>query len=274
MVDDISKDRRFSTTLERGLRVLRAFKPVDNGLGNGEISERTGIPKSTVSRLTFTLHQLGYLNHANRQDKYRLAPAMLALGNVANNSIPFVRAADASLQQLANDTGTLVLMAVRGTKSLLIVNLWRPADRTSLWFEVGNEIPYVNSSSGRTFMASINTDKFNHFWDRSKDYLDIDYDALDAIRRQTYADLFRDGFFMAIQDDYYNPVIYATSIPFHTSELDEPVVLTCVADRDDFSETEMRKSVGPALNRTLRDIANKIGMINTALNSPKPSDGR
>ena len=76
-ITDESQDRRFATTLARGLSVLRAFRPSDDGLGNAEISERTGLPKSTVSRLTFTLQSLGYLTHAGRHDLYRPGPALL-----------------------------------------------------------------------------------------------------------------------------------------------------------------------------------------------------
>ncbi len=47
MDGDLEKDRRFATTLARGLSVLRAFRPSDDGLDNAEISDRTGLPKST-----------------------------------------------------------------------------------------------------------------------------------------------------------------------------------------------------------------------------------
>ena len=48
-------DRQFATTLARGLEVLRVFTPLEPMLGNKEISVRTGLPKPTVSRLTYTL---------------------------------------------------------------------------------------------------------------------------------------------------------------------------------------------------------------------------
>ena len=48
-------DRKFITALARGLEVLRVFTPTEGLLGNGEIAERTGLPKPTVSRLTYTL---------------------------------------------------------------------------------------------------------------------------------------------------------------------------------------------------------------------------
>jgi len=53
-------DRQFATTLARGLEVLRCFTPLEPLLGNKEISVRTGLPKPTVSRLTYTLTKLGY----------------------------------------------------------------------------------------------------------------------------------------------------------------------------------------------------------------------
>ncbi|MBW2688717.1 MAG: helix-turn-helix domain-containing protein, partial [Deltaproteobacteria bacterium] len=54
-----SKDRQFVTALARGLEVLRCFKPRDRHLGNQDIAERTGLPKPTVSRLTYTLTRMG-----------------------------------------------------------------------------------------------------------------------------------------------------------------------------------------------------------------------
>jgi len=41
-------DRKFVSALARGLEVLRAFTPSEGLLGNGEIVERTGLPKPTV----------------------------------------------------------------------------------------------------------------------------------------------------------------------------------------------------------------------------------
>ncbi|MBE7158937.1 MAG: helix-turn-helix domain-containing protein, partial [Rhodospirillales bacterium] len=42
-------------SLERGIEILRAFRPGSELLGNGELVERTGLPKATVSRLVQTL---------------------------------------------------------------------------------------------------------------------------------------------------------------------------------------------------------------------------
>ena len=65
-------DRNFVTALARGVELLRAFGPDDDFLGNAELSRRTGIPRPTVSRLTYTLASLGYLVYVEAQEKYRI----------------------------------------------------------------------------------------------------------------------------------------------------------------------------------------------------------
>jgi hypothetical protein len=59
-------DRKFVIALARGLDVLRAFTSTETLLGNQEIANRAGLPKATVSRLTYTLTKLGYLTHIER----------------------------------------------------------------------------------------------------------------------------------------------------------------------------------------------------------------
>ena len=64
-------------SLLRGLEILRAFRPGSDVLGNAEIAERTGLPKSTVSRLTGTLLQAGFLFYSPRHRGYSLGVAVL-----------------------------------------------------------------------------------------------------------------------------------------------------------------------------------------------------
>ncbi|MGU3480300.1 helix-turn-helix domain-containing protein, partial [Methylobacterium sp. D48H] len=54
------EDRHFVTALARGLSVLACFGPGRTSLANHDIGEACGLPRSTVSRLTYTLTKLGY----------------------------------------------------------------------------------------------------------------------------------------------------------------------------------------------------------------------
>lgn len=49
-------------------------------LGNREISDRCGLPRSTVSRLTWTLTQIGQLTYLPEEQKYAAGPNAFAFG--------------------------------------------------------------------------------------------------------------------------------------------------------------------------------------------------
>jgi hypothetical protein len=78
-IDMTAKDRQFANTLARGLEVLRCFRVGEPLLGNKEIAQRTGLPKATVSRLTHTLIELGYLPQQGPRQS-RVASAVLSIG--------------------------------------------------------------------------------------------------------------------------------------------------------------------------------------------------
>lgn len=58
--DAAAVDRKYVTALARGLAILGEFES-ETSLGNREIAAHTGLSPATVTRLTYTLLQLGYL---------------------------------------------------------------------------------------------------------------------------------------------------------------------------------------------------------------------
>lgn len=252
-------DHRFSTTLARGLSVLRAFRVSDDGLSNAEISKRTGLPKSTVSRLTFTLQSLGYLSHARRHDRYRPGPAILALGNVAQASISFVELCAPIMQHLANETGTLSLLLVRDNAKLLIVKTWRPRDVSSLWLEVGHRLPLQGTSSGHALLAAMTKEEFASTVATAGDDWDLSAELSAELQHDAYSQIVSQGYVIANPDQYFSKNIHAVSTPFHARDLSEPVVFTCGATQDQLSMERMRTEVGPKLNAAVRELERIMG---------------
>ncbi|GAD55930.1 LOW QUALITY PROTEIN: transcriptional regulator, IclR family [Limimaricola cinnabarinus LL-001] len=257
-ITDESQDRRFATTLARGLSVLRAFRPSDDGLGNAEISERTGLPKSTVSRLTFTLQSLGYLSHARRHDRYRPGPALLALGNVASASISFVELSGPIMQRVADETGTLALLSVRDRGRVLITKTWRPQEVSSIWLEVGHRLPFKGSSSGHAMLAALSEEGF------AEAVADARGIAASTRRRRGRrgASLIRSSsrsFVIADPASYFAANIHAVSVPFQSRDLSEPVIFTCGAMPKDLSMERMQTEVGPRLQQGVRELERIMG---------------
>src|SRR3954471_4352807 len=106
-------DRQFATTLARGLEVVGFCTPLEPMLGNKEISVRTGLPKPTVSRLTYTLTKLGYLRHNMRLGKYQLGSAVLSIGYPLLASMNVRQVARPLMKELADYCNGSVSMGVR-----------------------------------------------------------------------------------------------------------------------------------------------------------------
>lgn len=152
-------DRNRVTALERGLAILRCFTARDRGgLSNGEIAARTGLAKSTVSRLTYTLTTLGYLRWdeaAGTAGRYRVGPSVLALGYVALGNIGVREQARPLMQDLADYASALVSLATRDRLAMIYLENCRPRSLTTLKVSVGMQMPMASTSIGRAFLAAL-----------------------------------------------------------------------------------------------------------------------
>ena len=101
--DEGGKDRNFVTALARGLELLRCFRDGEVTLTNSDFSDRTGLPKATVSRLTYTLCALDYLVADTRAGTYRLSAGVLHLGFSVLSSIDIQDLAHVEMEKLREE---------------------------------------------------------------------------------------------------------------------------------------------------------------------------
>ena len=154
-VEGPSQDRHFVTALARGLEVLRSFRSSDTFLANHEIAERCGLPRSTITRLTYTLTKLGYLHVEPESGRYRLGTATGALGSMMLENLDLRRVARPLMQQLATETGAVVAMSTRDRLSMLYLECCRSTSIVTLSLDVGSRIPLATSAAGRAYLANL-----------------------------------------------------------------------------------------------------------------------
>lgn len=155
-VDEESKeDRHFVTALARGLDVLSAFRPGETWLANQEIAERCRLPRSTVTRLTYTLTRLGYLHFVEDVGKYRLGSRLMALGTVALGGLSVRQIARPAMRDLANLSNGTVGLGVRDNLSMRYVEIARGPAAIALNIDVGARMSITRSSMGRAFIAAL-----------------------------------------------------------------------------------------------------------------------
>lgn len=147
-------DRHFVTALARGLEVLGCFRRGEALLGNQEIAARCGLPKSTVSRLTHTLTELGYLHHVPELGRYRLGSAVLSLGSAMLGGLDIRRMARPLLEQMAAETHSVVALGMRDRMGVVYLELARGDAAISVNLEAGSRISLTSSAMGRAWLAA------------------------------------------------------------------------------------------------------------------------
>ena len=143
----------FVSSLEKGFRVLEAFREAPGDLSLTEIARSTGLDKSAAQRFTNTLYQLGYLEKDARSRRYRPASRLMDLSYTflhqnRLSEIAVVRLIDASKVH-----GTTVnLCEMIDTDIIYTVRV--PHSRASYPATVpGRRMPASSSSGGTAILA-------------------------------------------------------------------------------------------------------------------------
>ncbi|MET3182856.1 UNVERIFIED_ORG: DNA-binding IclR family transcriptional regulator [Variovorax guangxiensis] len=143
-------------SLERGIEILRAFRPGSELLGNGELAERTGLSKATVSRLTQTLVGSGMLQLDKAERAYRLAPAVLSLSHAMRTASRVLQAAAPLMLELARHRHINVGLAAPDREEMVYLESIRYAKRAALRHVVsGQRVPMELTSLGRAYLAVL-----------------------------------------------------------------------------------------------------------------------
>jgi DNA-binding IclR family transcriptional regulator len=141
-------------SLERGIELLRAFRPGSELLGNAELAERTGLSRATVSRLTQTLVGCGLLHLEPRSRAYRLAPAVLSLGHAMRSGSSVLAVAAPLMRQTAESNRINVGLAAPDRDEMVYLESIRYNRRPSLRSVVsGQRVPIELTSLGRAYLA-------------------------------------------------------------------------------------------------------------------------
>lgn len=142
-------------SLERGIELLRAFRPGTALLGNAELAERTGLSRSTVSRLTQTLVGAGMLQVDGGSRAYRLAPGVLSLAHAMRGGCAELAVAAPLMRQVAEARHINVGLAAPDRDEMVYLESIRYNRRAALRQVVsGQRVPMELTSLGRAYLAS------------------------------------------------------------------------------------------------------------------------
>ncbi|WP_345813714.1 IclR family transcriptional regulator [Paraburkholderia sp. PREW-6R] len=157
---DSPKDRDGSadevTALARGLTVLRSVAAADAPLSNRELTELTGIPKPTVSRITATLVGAGFLFRLPDSERFVLTSSVLELSNGFLRNFDIRARARPFLIELAERTALSVHLAVRDRLDMVVIDAIRPRSAVLVSrLEIGSRMNLSRTAIGRAYLAAL-----------------------------------------------------------------------------------------------------------------------
>ena len=149
------EDRQFVDAFARGLAILEALSREQRPLTNGELSRATGLPPSTVSRLTHTAMELGYLRLSQSKRAYELTPKNLTLGYPVLAGMTLLDRARPLLKQLSEKTGETVGLVIRDGLHVTFVEVIQGAELVAVRLATGGRLPIAVSAAGIAILAAM-----------------------------------------------------------------------------------------------------------------------
>ncbi|WP_339757110.1 IclR family transcriptional regulator [uncultured Hoeflea sp.] len=242
---DVGTSSNPAASLTRGLDILRAFTPDDATLGNQELIERTGLAGATVSRLTSTLVDLGYLHYDTALGRYSIGAATVSLGYSALSSNPIIHMARPLMQELADQTGAAVALGTRDGLEMVYLANCRSMSPVTLQLNVGSRVPIARTAMGLAYLSGLDAEKRSAVVESLKQAEAVDGEEFATNLARGMADRAELGFVTAFGS--WHSYINAVGASFHPTDGSQTVALTCGGIADILPAEHCRKTVGPRL---------------------------
>lgn len=241
-------------SLERGIEILRAFRPGSDLLGNGEIAERTGLSRATVSRLTQTLAGTGVLEHDRHARAYRLGAPVLSFALAMRTSYPILQIASPLMQRLAESLHINVGLATPDRDEMVYLESIRYNRKVALRSVVaGQRVPTELTSLGRAYLSTLDADM------RAAVLRMIDLRRTCACSRDLHAQIERsiadvhERGFCAVS---WQPEVVAVSTPLTVEH--NPVYVLNVSVATKSTAAEITAEFAPALLKLREEILDNL----------------
>ena len=255
---ELSEDRQFAMNLARGIEVLRAFTAAAPLLGNREISDRTGLPKATVSRLTYTLTTIGLLSHDIELQKYRLGVGLLSLSHPLMASLHVRQIAHPLMERLARETGCTINLGMRERGNVVYVDTVRVDKGNTQHPDIGSSRPLLATAIGRALIlgseGAESTAILNYLKVRDYALFEEHSDAWEADRRRFAAQ----GYCRA--DGSWKKDLYAVALPLRLQTREPLFAMNCTLAASRMPEARLERDVLPQLREAVREIKDAYGL--------------
>jgi len=249
-------DPRFNTALARGLEILMSFREGERSLSNVEIHERTGIPKATVSRLTFTLCEMGFLRIIEHTGQYELTPTVLALGYNVLSNVGLPALAQPLMAELARECGGTVGLAVRdGLHMIFLESVRGPAAPVQKVLP-GSRFPLTQTALGWASVAALADDERDALMDRIRRDNMQAWPNTERLLKRAAKEVAKLGFCVGLGQMV--TTINSTAAPFRHPDGQQIFVFSCYGSASSMTKEAIYETWGPRLLELIDHLRGRL----------------
>ena len=158
LASDLAGEGDVIQVVSRAFDVLRCFEGHETRLGNLDISNRCGLPRSTVSRLTHTLTRMGQLVYLPHDQKYRIGPSAVAMSTSMMRGLQLRNLIRLRLQDVAEQLPGTVGFVIPDRFHMVYLEFARAANALGLHEGTGSRIAMASTAAGHAYTAALDED--------------------------------------------------------------------------------------------------------------------
>jgi IclR family pca regulon transcriptional regulator len=151
----MENSRNFIEAVSRGTTLLSVLSESSTPLNLSEISRKIQLSKSTVQRLTYTLHKLGFLDRDEETKKFRLGPKSILLGLSMIRNLDLRKIAFPYLDRTSKEIGETVNLAILDGSEIVYVERIKTEQILNINLQVGSRLPFYCTSMGKAMLAFL-----------------------------------------------------------------------------------------------------------------------
>ena len=246
LASDLAGEGDVIQVVSRAFDVLRCFEGHEARLGNLEISNRCGLPRSTVSRLTHTLTRMGQLVYLPRDQKYRIGPSAVAMSTSMMKGLQLRNLIRLRLQDVAEQLPGTVGFVIPDRFHLVYLEFARAANALGLHESTGSRIAMASTAAGHAYIAALDAEVGDALLAEMEREMPDAAKAAAAAHREPTAAICANTV-MSSPAELWSPHINGCAVPLWSPQYQTFVVVTIGLLSAMYDEKRLHKEVAPRM---------------------------
>lgn len=250
-------DNMILQTVDRALSILEMI--AEKPMSQKDLEIETGLNRTTLSRLLFTLADRKYIRKDETSGRYKIGLKVVEIGSVMLNQIELKTEALPHLRELTQNMGRVCHMGILSQGEVVYIEKLEPLTSIRMFSGIGKRVPVHSTSLGKALLMDKSKDEIidivgekgmSRFTDNTfgntKDFIN----EMQKVKNQGYA----------IDNQENESGIYCVAAPI-TDYRNRVIAAISTTGKDNSFVDDSNSEIIQSVINTARTISKKMGYV-------------